>query len=108
SKGGRTVLFVSHNMLAVAALCEKIVWVEAGKILDYGKARFLIEKYNAQSSQSSLNEMVPFDQKPRTGTGAAKFTRMVICSAGVPDKFSKHIVTGESLEINLEIASTAG
>ncbi|WP_315831423.1 ABC transporter ATP-binding protein [Bradyrhizobium prioriisuperbiae] len=34
SKVGRTVLFVSHNMSAVDQLCNRIIWLEAGKVVE--------------------------------------------------------------------------
>jgi lipopolysaccharide transport system ATP-binding protein len=36
ARGGRTVLFVSHNMAAINALCEKAVWIENGRIMQIG------------------------------------------------------------------------
>jgi len=33
AKGGRTVLFVSHNMAAIQALCTKCVTLETGKVI---------------------------------------------------------------------------
>jgi lipopolysaccharide transport system ATP-binding protein len=32
AKQGRTVLFVSHNMAAITQLCEKVVWLERGRV----------------------------------------------------------------------------
>jgi lipopolysaccharide transport system ATP-binding protein len=32
SKQGKTVLFVSHNMLAITQLCQRAIWLENGKI----------------------------------------------------------------------------
>ena len=31
--GGRTVLFVSHNMGVVSGLCQRIMWLEHGQVL---------------------------------------------------------------------------
>jgi len=33
AKGGRTVLFVSHNMSAVEQLCNRAVWLDSGKLV---------------------------------------------------------------------------
>ncbi len=33
SKGGRTVLFVSHNMVAVQTLCHRALWLRDGKLI---------------------------------------------------------------------------
>ncbi|MGC9954228.1 MAG: ABC transporter ATP-binding protein [Rhizomicrobium sp.] len=32
ARGGRTVLFVSHNMNAVERLCRRVLWLEQGKV----------------------------------------------------------------------------
>jgi lipopolysaccharide transport system ATP-binding protein len=44
-KEGRTVLFVSHQIAAVNTLCRHIVWLDQGKLADYGDASAIIPKY---------------------------------------------------------------
>jgi len=36
SRGGRTVLFVSHNMAAIQALCNRAVWLDHGSVAAVG------------------------------------------------------------------------
>src|ERR1700761_3380565 len=38
AKQGRTVLFVSHNLTAVATLCHKAVWLHHGQVVQIGRA----------------------------------------------------------------------
>jgi lipopolysaccharide transport system ATP-binding protein len=45
SKEGRTVLFVSHNMAAISALCKKVIVLESGKISFGGETRIGIDHY---------------------------------------------------------------
>ena len=46
SKGeGRTVLFVSHNMAAVSALCNKGLILENGSLLHSGTSAYAVKKY---------------------------------------------------------------
>lgn len=45
SKGGRTVLFVSHNMAAVQALCGKAVYLHAGGVRGMGDVGHWVAKY---------------------------------------------------------------
>jgi lipopolysaccharide transport system ATP-binding protein len=45
SRGGRTVLFVSHNMGSIANLCYKTVWLDAGQVALLGDTREVISKY---------------------------------------------------------------
>jgi lipopolysaccharide transport system ATP-binding protein len=42
---GRTVLFVSHNMKAVQQLCERIVWLDSGKVKADGDSRIISDEY---------------------------------------------------------------
>ena len=45
AKGGRTVLFVSHNMTAIKSLCNTVLSMNGGCIIDYGDAFTQVEKY---------------------------------------------------------------
>ena len=42
---GRTIIFVSHSMVAMQALCKRVVWLNAGKIIEDGPAATVITKY---------------------------------------------------------------
>jgi ABC-type polysaccharide/polyol phosphate transport system ATPase subunit len=44
-KQGRTVLFVSHDMGAIASLCPNSLWLENGQIKDSGPSANLIQTY---------------------------------------------------------------
>ncbi len=44
-KGGRTVLFVSHNMTAIETLCQRVLVLKNGTIYFSGKAEEGISKY---------------------------------------------------------------
>ncbi len=44
-KGGRTVLFVSHNMTAVKSLCQTGLLLENGKINKYGDVNSVVDTY---------------------------------------------------------------
>ncbi len=49
SQGGRTVLFVSHNMAAVQALCSRVVWLDRGAVAHDGDVDDCMGRYLAQS-----------------------------------------------------------
>src|ERR1022692_854038 len=48
SRGGRTVFFVSHNMAAISALCEKAIWLLQGKVHSIGPATVQVATYASQ------------------------------------------------------------
>ncbi|HEY1769786.1 MAG TPA: polysaccharide ABC transporter ATP-binding protein [Chthoniobacterales bacterium] len=45
ARGGRTVLFVSHNMGAIGRLTQAALWLDTGSVLDMGSSSFIVEKY---------------------------------------------------------------
>ena len=45
SKQGRTVLFVSHNMAAINALCDRVIFLDEGKIMEIGRTADVIAEY---------------------------------------------------------------
>lgn len=45
AKGGRTILFVSHNMGAVTQLCENALWLEQGQLKLTGTASDVVSSY---------------------------------------------------------------
>jgi lipopolysaccharide transport system ATP-binding protein len=50
ARNGRTILFVSHNLLAVRTLCTKAIHIYAGTIQQSGDTELVINKYVAGSA----------------------------------------------------------
>ena len=46
---GRTVIFVSHNMGAIASLCQRALRLQKGRLVDTGLATEVVERYLAES-----------------------------------------------------------
>jgi lipopolysaccharide transport system ATP-binding protein len=61
-RGGRTVLFVSHNMSAMQNLCSRVIYLEGGIIMDDGNSQKVIEQYimvsNNSKNQKNLAKMI--------------------------------------------------
>jgi len=57
--GGRTVLFVSHNMGAVASLCEKVIYLKNGKVFSLGKTQEQISIYLKEVKPCSFKASGP-------------------------------------------------
>lgn len=47
--GGTTVLMVSHTMAQIRDLCDKVLWIEHGKVQGYGKAKELCDAYEGKT-----------------------------------------------------------
>jgi ABC-2 type transport system ATP-binding protein len=44
-KQGRTIIVVSHSMALMDQLCDRITWIDSGKVITTGKSSSVIEKY---------------------------------------------------------------
>jgi lipopolysaccharide transport system ATP-binding protein len=60
--GGRTVLFVSHNMASIKRLCKRIILLSNGQVLAQGEPHVTIDRYTrslaADESAGQLTEVV--------------------------------------------------
>lgn len=50
---GRTILFVSHELSKIEALCAKTVWIKEGRLFDAGPTQEALTRYRRQMENSS-------------------------------------------------------
>src|SRR5262249_37762282 len=72
AKGGRTVLFVSHNMAAVEALCSSALLLAGGRLVAKGATQEMVERCLSDGRRGGG---MPLRQRSdRKGSGAVRFT----------------------------------
>lgn len=85
--GGKTVLFVSHNMATVKSLCTKAIYLEKGKLLAQGNTREVVDLYVAKNNlmveQTELAE-----RRDRSGN-----QRIKLVGFHMEDEHGAHIET---------------
>ena len=69
--GGRTVLFVSHNLQAVSALCNRGLFLRGGSRAYLGSVKETIELYLSTFSENKGSDALP-DRRP--GSGEYRYT----------------------------------
>ena len=75
SKGeGRTVLFVSHNMASIKALCKHSVLLENGGLVDIGNTKDIISEY-LKTRSVKIESLVNCKRK---GNGKVVFQKMYV------------------------------
>jgi ABC-type polysaccharide/polyol phosphate transport system ATPase subunit len=45
SKAGRTVIFVSHDLEQVARICDRVLWLESGRVRQIGPTSTVLDSY---------------------------------------------------------------
>ena len=97
---GRTVLFVSHNLATVKALCRKGILLEQGRVASSGPVEEILERYLCGGESGVHNGVIP-DAFPRQfATGEARLRRVQIVNGG--DQPVQSVLTGEALRIQIE------
>jgi lipopolysaccharide transport system ATP-binding protein len=66
SKQGRTIIFVSHNMTALRALCSRLTWLEAGRVKGGGESNQIINQYLQNHKEDNL-ESIWTDERTAPG-----------------------------------------
>ena len=98
---GRTILFVSHNLAAVAALCTRAVLIDGGRLVADGDVDDVITHY-LSSVQTTSGERLDHRQD-RQGDGRLKIVRAdVVGAAGGP------LRTGDDVAVRLQYESEDG
>lgn len=50
AKGGRTIVFVSHQMNQIRRLCDRVLWIHAGQLKNQGPTAEIAANYEAAAS----------------------------------------------------------
>ena len=80
AREGRTVLFVSHNLVAVRRFCQRCMLLSAGRNIAEGPPDQVIEQYSRGVRGESGTSLV--DRKDREGTGRLRFRGVVLQESG--------------------------
>jgi homopolymeric O-antigen transport system ATP-binding protein len=88
--GGRTVLFVSHNMAAIEALCPRSLYLVSGSVADDSRSETVIAKYIKQNRDASRDAQT----RPRIIQQDLKLQRTRLSAT--------RIRSGEPLEVGFD------
>ncbi|WNX84097.1 ABC transporter ATP-binding protein [Agathobaculum sp. NTUH-O15-33] len=62
-KGGTTVLFVSHTLSQIREMCNRVVWIEHGELVDLGPIREICNRYEGRDQDDDGENAVGTDIK---------------------------------------------
>jgi len=97
---GKTIVFVSHNLNAVAELCDRVIWLKSGEIQEVGKPEKVIESYlNSVDSQDKI-EIVRSSIRHRWGSKEIEIEDVKLYNGIGEETTTFH--TGDSMYIKLK------
>ncbi|HMF49192.1 MAG TPA: ABC transporter ATP-binding protein [Candidatus Saccharimonadales bacterium] len=95
---GRTVLFVSHNMAAIASLCTRALLIEGGRLELSSSPQTVIEKYLSKSRANAGVSLL--ERKDRKGNGRLRFTGVSILNDRMES--IETVTSGQNISIVLD------
>ncbi len=69
ASGGRTVLFVSHNMASIQHLCKRAILLQSGRIVAEGLPQEVVSTYLSGDQQGSSVSIRDWDDRRTNGQG---------------------------------------
>ena len=98
ASGGRTIVFVSHNMSAIVKFCDRVIWLQDGKIVYDGEVTEGVKLY--QDEPLSEEDQDLGLRKDRRGSGIVKYTKVSI----LDDEMNacENVRTGQNINIALD------
>lgn len=63
ARGGRTILFVSHNMAAITRLCQRALWFDEGRLREDGGPEEIVGRYLAAGAGTGGEVVFPNAQR---------------------------------------------
>jgi lipopolysaccharide transport system ATP-binding protein len=96
-EGERTVLFVSHNMLAVKSLCSRGIVLDNGEVVFSGDSDSAVEYYLTKQSKNNDGSLI--NRLDRIGSGEIKFTNCELFN--INNTSVNDFISGEYAKIKL-------
>ena len=104
AQGGRTVLFVSHNMAAVDNLCGRGFVLEHGRVAFAGAQREAVAHYISSTHASALTPLT--ERADRIGNGGVRVSALEVTNTrGVP---LGTVASGQDVDIRLHYEAAPG
>jgi len=97
---GRTVVFVSHNLAIIQALCQRGILMERGEAIVDGPVKATIDRYLGSLESSASDDLLERTDRDRRGYYDTQIKRVEVRGrSGPPDV----VVAGEPATIGIEL-----
>ncbi len=115
ARSGRSVLFVSHNLEATLALCDRGLVLDRGRLIHDGPTREAVEIYRRLAGVTTrVGDTIDLSDLPREGTGEARLAEVAISPTGrcgstdAAEGADTSIRPGDGLRLELVVDASTG
>ena len=98
-RAGKTVVIVSHAADAMRTMCDKVAWLQDGRVVSEGRPEEIVDDYVDEGHEDRV-EVAADVAESRWGSGEARLTGVhLLDGAGRP---VTHVKTGDPVVMRLE------
>lgn len=105
AKGGRTVLFVSHNMAAIKSMCQNTILLDSGKKIAEGRSEEMILRYLDTGKVDAAIKVIP-EEAHVTGTSKVRVLRAKLIGNQDLNGFIVYWKQPINIELDIEVRKT--
>jgi ABC-type polysaccharide/polyol phosphate transport system ATPase subunit len=77
---GKTIIFVSHNLIQVQNLCQQVLWLDGGRIKLLDDSKKVVNSYRKQldsEEEKALKDLAPEEKTAQNVTGGVRIVETV-------------------------------
>jgi ABC-type polysaccharide/polyol phosphate transport system ATPase subunit len=103
-RAGKTVVIVSHAADAMRTMCDKVAWLQEGRLVAEGRPAEVVDSYVDEGHEDRV-EVAPEVAASRWGSGEVRLTAVQLVGAGGHDV--THPATGDTVTFRLRYEAAA-
>lgn len=114
-EAGKTIFFCSHSLYQVEALCDRVIWIEEGRIREDGEPAGVIARYSEflntrtmRQQEDAAGQEVPgvTDMPQPMGGEIPRILNISVLVDGVPGR--SHLLKSEKSNLDIRVHFHAG
>jgi ABC-type polysaccharide/polyol phosphate transport system ATPase subunit len=75
-RAGKTVIIVSHGLATLRVMCEQVVWMDGGRMVEVGPASEVLDRYTGYSYEEREVASEAIGDEQRHGSGEVRVTKV--------------------------------
>ena len=97
-RSGKTVVIVSHAADAMRTMCDRVAWLQEGRVVSEGRSEDIVDDYVDEGHEDRV-EVAPEVAEHRWGSGEVRLTAVELVDAG--GRQVTHPSTGDAVTFRL-------
>ncbi|MGZ4955527.1 MAG: FkbM family methyltransferase [Methylobacter sp.] len=108
-EAGKTILFCSHSLYQMEAFCDRVLWLDHGKLMLLGEPQEVVRRYSdfllGNIGETKAESAMPITSRPPSPQGYARLSHIEVSLDGIADRMLHGRPGENNLSIRLQFES---